>query len=77
MQPKVQEPLGGFVRGSVYVDFSGEKVISCYQMLKGIPNQERSRTLTGLQGLPSKLSPVSVTAVITSGGMEPGEKELF
>ena len=45
-------------------------------MLKRIPNQESSGTLTGLKAVPRKLSLVSVTAVITSGYMESGEKEL-
>lgn len=45
-------------------------------MLKGIPKHKNSRTLTGGKALPSKLSPVSVIALITSVDIEPGKKEL-
>ena len=45
-------------------------------MLKGIPKHKNSRTLTGGKALPSKFSPVSVIAVITSVDIEPGKKEL-
>lgn len=46
------------------------------KMLKGIANQENSRTLTGVKAVLSKLSQVSLIAVITPGHIEPGEKEL-
>lgn len=45
-------------------------------MLKGIANQENSRTPPGVKAMTSKLSLVSLTAVITSRGIEPEEKEL-
>lgn len=52
-------------------------ILVIHQVLKRIPDQESSGTLTGLKAVPRRLSLVSVTAVITSGYMQPrGERAL-